>query len=400
MASFSYKAFDAMGGKCDGIIEAPTIEAAHLQLEKEGLLPYELKAQQTAREGIRLFEEQVSLADLEFVTSELSLLLATGIRIDRGLDIIRKTKAKPVLAKLLTDLSQSLKKGNSLSQACRAHPKVFDSLYCNLIELGEASGDLAGTFAGLSQDLKFKRDLRKKIVSAITYPIVIFFVCVLSILFIFNVIIPKMADMFANIEQLPWYTQAMLGTSAWFNQNQSLLLAGLIAAVGGVFLLSKNERVIAWWHRAVLQLPIFGTAVKTVERIRFNTGLSLMLKAGVAIDKALTLATGNIRNQQLFAELEVARKKIKRGNQLTPSLQQSSLYPSFYISLLEVGEESGKLETVFDEIASRSKQDFETWTDRITSLLEPIMILFMGVFVGGVVVVMMLSMISLNDVGF
>ncbi len=400
MASFSYKAFDSMGGKCDGLIEADSLSSAQLQLEKEGLLPYELKEQQSSRQGNRFFEERVSLADLEFVTSELSLLLATGIRIDRGLDIIRKTKAKPVLAKLLSDLSQSLKKGSSLSQACRAHPKVFDGLYCNLIELGEASGDLAGTFAGLSQDLKFKRDLRKKIVSAITYPVVIFFVCVLSILFIFNVIIPKMADMFANIEQLPWYTQVMLGTSAWFNQNQSLLFLGLVTAFAGVYFASKNERIIAWWHRIVLQLPICGTAVKTVERIRFNTGLSLMLKAGVPIDKALALATGNIRNQQLHAELEVARKKVKRGNQLTPSLQQSSLYPSFYISLLEVGEESGKLETVFDEIASRSRQDFETWTDRITSLLEPLMILFMGVFVGGVVVVMMLSMISLNDVGF
>ncbi|WP_194709935.1 type II secretion system F family protein [Pseudoalteromonas sp. S16_S37] len=397
---FDYKAFDSMGGKCNGQIEADSVVLAQQLLEKQGLLPYELTEQRSTKAGFRLFEERVSLADLEFVTSELSLLLATGIRIDRGLDIIRKTKANPALAKLLADLSQSLKKGSSLSQACKAHPKVFDGLYCNLIELGEASGDLASTFAGLSKDLKFKRDLKKRIVSAITYPIVIFFVCVLSIFFIFNVIIPKMADMFANVEQLPWYTQVMLGASAWFNQNQSMLLISLIIAAAVGYYASRQSRVVSWWDRAVLKLPIAGTAVKTVERIRFNTGLSLMLKAGVPIDRALELATGNIRNEQMRAELEIARKKVKRGNQLTPSLKQSSLYPPFYISLLEVGEESGKLETVFDEVASRSRQDFETWTDRVTSLLEPLMILFMGVFVGGVVVVMMLSMISLNDVGF
>ncbi|WP_440054198.1 type II secretion system F family protein [Pseudoalteromonas sp. T1lg65] len=400
MPTFNYKAYDSAGGKCDGQIDAEDVSAAHSMLEKQGLLPIQLLEIKTSKNRVSLFSDQISLADLEFVTSELSLLLATGIRIDKGLDIIRKSKAKPALAKLLGDLSQSLKKGSSLSQACRQHPKVFDDLYCNLIELGEASGDLAGTFSGLSEDLKFKRDLIKRVVSAVTYPLVIFFVCLLSIIFIFNVIIPKMADMFANIEQLPWYTQAMLGVSSWFNDNQNILLLALVSSLVIGVVASRNDSVRSWWHRVVLRLPVMGTAVRTVERIRFNTGLSLMLKAGVPIDRALELAAGNVRNQQLFSELEIARKKVKRGSQLTPALKQSSIYPSFYISLLEVGEESGKLEIVFNEVASRSRQDFETWTTRITSLLEPLMILFMGVFVGGVVVVMMLSMISLNDVGF
>lgn len=395
MPNFDYKAYDNLGGKSEGSVEAATLAEAQVLVEQKGLLPYEIK-ENKALNNARLFGDKVSLADLEFITSELSLLLSTGVRIDRGLDIIRRTKAKPAVAKLLGDLSARLKKGESLSAACRAHPKVFDNLYCNLVSLGEASGDLTGIFDGLAKDLQFKRDLRKKIISAMTYPSVIFFVCLMSIFFIFNVIIPKMADMFKEIDSLPWYTQMMLSTSNWMTNNQGTLLIVLILlAILGAFAM-RTPAFVKQWHQYSVRLPLVATAIKTIERIRFNSGLSLMLKAGVPIDKGLELATGNIKNSVLFNEMNVARKKIKRGEQLSVTLKQTSIYPAFYVSLLEVGEESGKLERVFEEIANRSKQEFETWTDRMTSLLEPLMILFMGVFVGGVVIIMMLSMMSLN----
>ncbi|MBQ4860830.1 type II secretion system F family protein [Pseudoalteromonas sp. MMG013] len=400
MPSYQYKAYDSSGGKSDGVIEALSSSAAQAALESDALIPYELKEVKKEGHFWKFESNKVSLSDLEFFTSELSLLLATGVRIDRGLDIIKRTKAKPVLAQLLGDISGSLKAGMSLSSACRAHPKVFDALYCNLVEQGEATGDLTSIFEGLALDLKFKRDLRTKIISALTYPLVILFVCLLSIFFIFNVIIPKMADMFSQAQNLPWYTELMLNTSRWMNDNQVLLLLALVSFVGGILYLRKKAVFIVWWQKVLLQLPVTSNAVKTVERIRFNTGLTLMLKAGLAIDKALELATGNVVNKVLRDEIKVAQKKVKRGEQLTPALKQTSIYPDFYISLLEVGEETGNLEKVFEEIAARSKQDFESWTDRMTSLLEPLMILFMGVFVGGVVVIMMLSMMSLNDVGF
>ncbi|RJE76906.1 secretion system protein [Pseudoalteromonas sp. MSK9-3] len=399
MATYSYKAYDASGGKCSGEIDANSISDVQNALVSDGLFPYEIK-DISVDKPFNLIPEKVTLADLEFVTSELSLLLSTGVRIDRGLDIIRKTKAKPVLAKLLADLSNSLKQGNTLSSACKKHPQVFDSLYCNLVALGEASGDLAGVFSRLADNLKFRRDLKKKIISALTYPLVILIVCFSCVFFIFNVIIPKMAEMFTQAKSLPWYTEAMLRTSEWMVSNQLFLLLLLSVFISAIMVGMKNDKFVKWWHQVSLKLPLLSVAIETTERIRFNTGLSLMLKSGLPIDRALELATGSIVNHFLNNEMDIARKKIKRGEQLTSSLKQTSIYPPFYVSLLEVGEESGNLERVFDEIASRSKDDFDTWTTRLTSLLEPLMILFMGVFVGGVVVVMMLSMISINDVGF
>ena len=400
MPLFNYKAYDASGAKSQGQIDALSQQDAIAKLKSQKLLAFEVREEKKHVSFGLSFNNKISLSDLEFLTAELSLLLATGVRIDRGLDIIRRTKAKPALAKMLGDISNTIKKGSSLSQACRAHPEVFDNLYCNLIELGEASGNLSEIFAGLAKDLKFKRELQRKIIGSLTYPCVILFVCVLSIFFIFNFIIPKMADMFGQLDTMPWYTELMLSISAWMNQYQGLLVLGVIATIPALMWASKKPAFLKWWHTSALKLPVVANATITVERIRFNSGLSLMLKAGVPIDQALELSTGNIKNHALNREMNIARKKVKRGSQLTPTLEQTSLYPPFYISLLEVGEESGNLDIVFEEIANRSRQDFETWTDNMTALIEPLMILFMGGFVGGIVVVMLMSMISLNDVGF
>ena len=399
MAIFIYKAFDASGGKVEEQIEATDKDEAMSQIKKLGLMPYEVSELIDRTSATSLFSSKVSLGDLEFLTSELSLLLESGVRIDKGIDIIKKTKAKPALALLLTEISADLKKGESLSASVRKHDKVFDPLYCNLIELGEASGNLAEIFDGLSKDLMFKRDLQRKIISSMAYPLVIFFVCLLSVFFVFNFIIPKMSSMFDGMDNLPWYTEMMLSTSAWVVEYQSLLLLGVVALISLVVVGSKKQSVKRWWQNVSLKLPIIRHAVITIERIRFNTGLAMMVKAGVQIDRGIHLSAGNIKNFQLKREMDIVKQKVKGGSQLTPALKQTSLYPDFYVSLLEVGEESGNLERVFNEIANRSRQEFESWTERMTTLLEPLMIVFMGGFVGAVVVVMLMSMVSLNEIG-
>ncbi|MEW6989429.1 type II secretion system F family protein [Colwelliaceae bacterium 6441] len=399
MPIYLYNAYDNSGAQVNGQVDADNKTQALLKIKELGFLPSEVKEATTDKDNILGFSQKVSLADLEFLTAELSLLLESGVRIDKGIDIIKRTKAKPALAKLLTDISNNLKKGKSLSESFSQYSDVFDPLYCNLIALGEASGNLSEIFAGLAKDLKFRRDLQRKIISSLAYPMVIFLVCLLSVFFIFNFIIPKMSAMFTDMDSLPWYTSAMLSTSEWMIKYQGLLVIGLIASVFALITLSKQVVFIKWWQKVSLRLPVVRKAIITVERIRFNSGLAMMVKAGVQIDKAIHLSAGNIKNKILQREMDIAKSKVKGGSLLTPALQQTSLYPDFFISLLEVGEESGNLERVFDEIANRSRQEFESWTDRMTTLLEPLMILFMGGFVGGVVVVMLMSMVSINEMG-
>lgn len=399
MAIFSYKAYDQSGAKVNGQIEGEDKSHALSLLKQQNILTTDISIISDDKHSIFNFNQKVSLADLEFLTAELSLLLESGVRIDKGIDIIRKTKAKPALAKLLRDISNDLHQGKSLSESVKSRDDVFDPLYCNLIELGETSGNLSEIFQGLANDLKFKRDLRRKIISSLAYPLVIFFVCMLSVFFIFNFIIPKMSSMFNDIDALPWYTQLMLSTSEWMVNYQSLLLLFIFLVVLVLVAAIKQTNFVHWWQGVSIKLPIFRKAIITIERIRFNSGLSLMVKAGVQIDRAIELSAGNIKNHVLKREMIIAKTKVKGGSSLTPALQQTSLYPDFFVSLLEVGEESGNLERVFNEIANRSRQEFESWTERMTTLLEPLMILFMGGFVGGVVVVMLMSMVSINELG-
>lgn len=396
---FSYRAYDNSGAKFEGQIDALDRQCVLEELKSQGLLASEIKAITQKGSSVISFSRGVTLAELEFLTAELSLLLASGVRIDRGIDIIQKNKAKPILAALLSDLSKDIKGGSSLAEALSKHPNTFSNLYVNLVGLGEASGSLVTVFKDLALDLKFRRELQSKIISSLTYPLVIFFVCLLSVFFVFNFIIPRMSSMFDGVDNLPWYTSTLLSASAWVNAYQGLLLIGSVIFPVGVYFLLKRPSIKYWFQGVSLRLPIIKSSVLTIERIRFNSGIALMLGAGLAIDKALSLCIGNVSNHHIKRELGIAKEKVKRGNSLSQALRQTSIYPAFYISLLEVGEESGELESVFNEIAQRSKQDFESWTGRITTLLEPLMILFMGGFVGGIVIVMLLSMVSINEFG-
>lgn len=398
MANFKYQAYDSSGAKVSGTIVSADEKSVLAELKAQKLIPLSVSEDSGKKGFLDSVSSRVNLSDLEFFTSELSLLLQSGVRIDKGIDIIRRSKSKPALANLLSDISQSLKRGGSLSAALKEHPEVFDKLYVNLVELGEASGELADIFDGLAKDLKYKRDLNRKLISSLTYPAVIFAVCIASIFLIFNFIVPQMADLFNQRDSLPWYTKLMLNTSDWMQNYQwYLIIALVVATVAGISALRDHNNKEKF-QRFLLRVPGLKTALISTDRIRFNSGLALMLKAGIQIDKALTLAIGNLKSEPIVQELTVAKEKIQRGGVLSEALQQTSLYPEFYVSLLEVGEASGNLPTIFEEIANRSRQDFESWTQRLTTLIEPLLILFMGVIVGGVVVVMLLSMVSVNDV--
>lgn len=400
MPLFEYQAYDSTGAKVNGRLESSDQSAVLTTLKTQGLLAFEVNEIKLSHSRSIFSNRKVTTSDIEFFTAELSLLLASGIRIDKGLDIIGKTKAKPALSQLISQLSQSLKKGNSLSSAIEEHPNIFEPLYSNLVQLGEASGNLAGVFEELAKDLKFRQELHRKIVSSLTYPFVILLVCLASIVFIFNFIIPQMSSLFTDLDAVPWYTRLMIQTSNWMTDYQSVLLLFLLFMVGAVFYAFKQESVQKRWSELALKLPYIKGVTELTERIRFCSSVAMMLKSGLRVNNAVGLAAGNIKNHILRREVEIAKKKINQGNGLTLALQQSELFPDFYVSLLDIGEQSGNLEKVFDEITERSRQEFESWTQKVTTLIEPMLILFMGTFVGGVVVIMLLSMVSINDVSF
>jgi type II secretory pathway component PulF len=402
MPLFRYEGFDQSGGRVSGALDADSNAAAMRELRARGILPSSLAeagADKDWRSALGLESDKVSLADLEFLTAELSLLLDSGVRIDRAIGILQRAGKGGAMSRLLNALSADLKSGRQLSEAAAAHPEVFDKLYVNLVALGEAGGRLPEVFRGLAEDLRFQRELRQKVLSAATYPFVVAGVCVLALLFIFNFVVPNLESLFTDATELPWYTAALLGASEFMRDWQWLVGIAIAGAGYLVWRFRKSAAVVDFFDRLLLDTPGLRDALSMVERIRFSSGLGLMLDADLPVDRALTLATGNIRHGTLRREMTAAVEKVKRGEQLSKVLRQTRLFPDYYASLLEVGEEGGELAKVFTEIARRSRDSFSAWALRLTTLLEPLLILIMGLIVGGVVVIMMLSITSVTEVG-
>ena len=400
MANFLYEAYDSQGAKVNGKVQAPDQERARGLLQEQRLMVISVAEDSVKSEAlISLSRRKVNAQELEYLTSELALLLTSGVTIDRGLAVIKRNTSSAPQAELVTGLHDAVRRGESLSAAMSREDEIFSPLYINLVKLGESSGTLPNIFRRLAEDIKFQSELKRKIIQALTYPTVIFAVCILCIVFIFNYIVPQMSGLFDGLPEIPTYTAILLGASEWMIAYQWFLLLGIlgaIAALGGVIKTSSGARQL---DDIMLRMPGLSQIFIMVERIHFNTAIAMMLASGILIDRCLEMAIGNVKNRTIRQSLAVAKERVKKGDTLAKALATSPLYSDFSISLIEVGEESGQLEPVFSELSGRARREFESWVERFTALLEPLLILFMGGIVGGVVVTMLLSIVSVNDIG-
>lgn len=401
MPRFIYHAYDSGGGKLQGEIEASDVVMAKQQIAQQQLMLVQIKEDGDIVPGLNILARtKVTSQEVEYLTAELSLLLNAGVTIDRALGIIRRNSTSAPQAKLVSALHDAVRRGESLSSALSEQHSVFNPLYLNLVSMAEASGTLPAIFSRLAEDMKFQSELKRKVIQALIYPGVIFSVCVLCILFVFNYIVPQMQGLFDGLPELPFYTAVLLGVSNWIVNYQWILLALILAAVSAIYIAMKNPSSAAAIDSFIARVPGFSGMIIRVERIRFNTAITLMLESGILIDRCLEMAVGSVKNRQLKQGLTSAKDQVKKGATLSSALRNSPVYDDFSMSLVEVGEESGELALVFGEISIRSRRDFESAVDRMTSLLEPALILVMGGIVGGVVVTMLLSIVSVNEVGF
>lgn len=401
MKTYTYTAFDSHGGKVTGEIQSASQVDASASLRRQGVMVSAIKENVALPEGIDVFtRRKISSDELELLTSELALLLNSGVTIDKGLAVVRRNSSSAPYAKLVGGLYDSVRNGSSLSEAMADQGDTFNALYINLVKLGESSGNLPKIFTRLAEDIKFQGELKRKIIQALTYPAVIFAVCILCVVFIFNYIVPQMAGLFADMAEIPTYTAVLLGVSSWMISYQWFLLLGICGSVAALIAALRTPAGARQIDEALLYLPVVKNVLILVERIRFNTAISMMLDAGILIDRSIEMAIGSVQNKTIRQDLTAVKDRVKKGEILSKALRSSPVYTDFAISLIEVGEESGDLAPVFKEVSTRARRDFESWVDRMTSLLEPILILTMGGIVGGVVVTMLLSIVSVNDIGF
>lgn len=400
MADFKYVAFNESGVKLRAKITASSLEEAEAILVKQQLTVISIEP---ADSGFLSKELEIAgginLKDVEFFTSELSVLLKSGLKIDRGLDILQKNTKKASLKSMISDVASDIRKGKPLSESLENFD-CFDRLYLGLVRIAEETGDLPQTFEKLSRELKHQVSLKSRIQQALVYPAVILIVCLGALLFIFNFVVPNLTSLFSGAENLPVYTAALIGLSDWMAVYQFYLLGALVFVPIFLWRSRGNKQVASFLQSLKENIPVLKSANLLVEQIRFNSALYTMMAAGVKVDRAIKLAIETLRTESLKNELYSAQERIRRGEQLADSLAATRLYPPYFASLLSIGEESGDLVSVFDEIAERSRQRFDAWVTQFTNLLEPILIMVMGAIVGSVVVVMMLSITAVTDIQF
>lgn len=395
---FEYIAYNQDGAKVEGSVAASSKDSALLQLSSQNLHPIKIKPKQDSSILTSLRGNGVSSSQIEHFTQEMAMLLASGVRVDKAISIISNSQDQTAFKKMLSDLGTAIKGGQSFSGALAKFDKHFNKLYINLVAIGESTGNLAEVFSALADDLSFKSALRRNILQSLMYPMVILGVCILCLYFVFKIIVPRMSNIFVNIEVLPWYTEMVLGLSNWLNRYEVFIVAAVFALVSILVWAKQKGKLSAWLYLSMQYLPLLTQVSVKVDSMRFNSSMGLMLRSGLILNKALPLAVDSMKNPTLQDEVRVVSSKIQKGHGLSESLSQTSIFSQYYRSLLEVGEASGDLATSFNEIAKRQRTQFEALLQRFTALLEPILIVFMGAIVGGVVIIMMMSMVAVNDV--
>ncbi|EJG0662100.1 type II secretion system F family protein [Vibrio parahaemolyticus] len=393
--TYRYKAYDQQGKLVQGTELGKSELDVTVKLKKQSLIPLEVTTlAQTKKVG------RVTGAVIEETTSQLSLLLKSGLKIDKALEVLAENAPNAKIQSILEEVGIGVKQGRELWRCMSEHPTAFPNLYVEMVKIGEASGRLTEVFAKLAENLKFQRELSKKITQAMVYPMFILLVCVVSLVAIFNFVVPSMSGLFESLQEIPVYTQLLLDVSGFVQSYQAHMLAALVVAVIAFIKASENPDFRKRVDGFLAAFPLTRNAVLLVERIRYSASMELMLTSGVDLAKSMSMSTASVKSDALQSQLSKAHDDVSQGRSLVESLSGIQLFDPISLSLIRVGEETGQTGLVFGEINSRSRNQFETWMLKLTAMLEPLMIVIMGGIVGSVVIIMLLSIVSVNDVSF
>ncbi|HXV49430.1 MAG TPA: type II secretion system F family protein [Candidatus Binatia bacterium] len=406
MAFFQYRAADQAGKVVEGVMEADLEQSVILRLREMGCIPLRIAApsERALRSGRqeRLFaRRKVSQQHLLQFTRELGTLLSAGLPLDRSLSILGSLFEGGELSQILRSLVEAVRAGKSLAVSMAEHPEVFPKIYVNMIRAGEAGGILESVLRYLTEYMENTLGLKEDIKSALIYPIILATAAGFSLIVMFVFVIPKFAMIFRdNSKAIPWITSVVIGFSQFLSQYGWFILLALfgLVAAGVFYVRSPDGRTE--WDRFCLRVWLFGDLLRKFETARFARTLSALIKGGVPLLEALGTVQGVVGNRLLARAIGQVQVRVREGKGMARPLSESGLFPALALNMIAVGEETGKLDAMLAEVAGYYDQEVKRTTKRLTSLLEPALILGMGLIIGIVVVSMLLAIFSINDLPF
>ncbi|MFQ2131261.1 MSHA fimbrial biogenesis protein MshG [Aeromonas hydrophila] len=385
MSSFAYKGRDSQGNAVSGVVEAATEMAAAEQLMRRGVMPTELKpgkAKAVALDWSLLLERGVRLDELVVFSRQMYALTRAGIPILRAIAGLEESAHSKPLKRALHALGEDLGNGRPLSSSMQAHPRVFSSLFVAIIHVGENTGQLEEAFLQLANYFELELETRKRIKTAMRYPSFVLIAIGIAMVILNIMVIPVFAGMFAKFGvELPLATRILLATSHFFVHYWWVMLGVLLAMVFGWRRWVSTVKGKLTWHRWQLKLPIVGTIIERSLLARFARSFSMMLKAGVPLNTALSLVADAVDNAWMAGRIRDMRAGIERGESLLRTAGSSGLFTPLVMQMIAVGEETGQVDDLLHEAAEYYEREVDYDLKSLTARIEPILIGIVAVMV-------------------
>ncbi len=403
--TFTYRAADRQGQTIDGVMEAVDVRAVAERLQRDAYFPIKIAPQDERRSALALSwpglgRGRITRREVLTFTHQLGTLVEAGLPLDRALVILEDLAPNPRLRVITADILKSVRGGSSLAEAMAKHqPRPFSRLAVNMVRAGEKGGVLEATLKRLAELLEETQEFKEAVVSALIYPILLTTVGGAAVVFLLTFVIPRFVDIFRDLGQsLPLPTQILLAVSGVVQTYWWLIALVLLGLVLGGRMMLGSEAGRWQWDRLVLRLPLVGEVVLKTETARFARVLGTLLKSGVPVLTALGVVRELSGNQVLSRAIDRVADGVRRGAGMAGPLGESQTFPAMAMHMVRVGEETGRLEEMLLKLATDFESEVRRLVKRLMGLLEPSIILIMGLVVGFIVVALLMAIFSITEV--
>ncbi len=400
MMTFAYQARDSAGKMISGVQEALNEDNAINTLMTRGLMV--LSIQQKAGAKATAPKGKVTETDLVLFTRQLATMVDAGLPLVAGLTALYEQadpKKQAGLRRVVGEVSALVQQGDSFFEAISKHPRIFSRLYVSMVKAGESGGLLAEILDRLACFLESAARLKKKIKSAMTYPVIVICIALLITTFLIVKIVPIFGDIFKDFgANLPAPTQFLLDLSAFITTNWYFIVGIGIGGFYGCRTFVRSEKGSQLWDRWKLKLPIFGPLVHKICMTRFARTFAQLIRSGVPILEVMEIVGETSGNFVVADAIKNVSADVEKGDHLASSLGRQPIFPPMLIRMVSAGEATGKIDTMLEKMADFWDEEIEAVLDALTSLIEPLLIVVLGVIVGGIVIAMFLPIFKLNDV--
>lgn len=408
MAVFEYKALNAKGKTKNGIVDADSTAAAQAKLRQQNLFPVSLdrissevnsKGKKTGLSSLEIgLFSRISSSEVSMITRLTATLLSAGFPLVKSVATVAAQTRSKTLQKVLSRVKDAIEEGSSFADALALYPRVFSSVYINMVRAGESSGTLEIVLERLADFSEKREETQKKIMAALAYPAVMSVVGFLVLVILLTYIVPGIVQIFSDLNQsLPLLTRLLIDISDFFSRYWWAVVMMPLVIAGGVVLIRKTEKGVLFTDQAVLSMPVAGPLMGKLIAARFSRTLGSLLENGVPMLASLKIARSITGNRVVSDVIGSAAERVEQGGELGDTLARSRVFPKLATQMIKVGEKSGEIEKMLSKSADLYEKDVQAAITAATAIIEPVIILVMGVVVGLIIMAICLPIVEINQ---